>query len=297
MAIVSIDRHWIGQVARRETNGAQTITTRYQVICDAIETDTDLQILEDSRIPTTGDSITLRGITYYVQSIATEPPDDNNRIIWHVTVDWTDTLNGGGDLDQPPGGQKPNPVDDDPTEDFDSGDGVKFVNRDIDGKLITNTAGDPPEPKQVFDPHPVVNYGRNEASFTWATARKYVNHVNKTVWNGAPVGTVLCRRIRAQKRWRSSIPYWSVTYQFEFSEDGWQYKLTSLGLRELVSSTSGGTTTTTLTPIYVNGEPTQEPMPLDFQGQYTPSADVADTTEWKVVREEDFGPLNITLAT
>jgi hypothetical protein len=302
--ISAIDPVWFGTAVRNDRNGAKTFRVRYRVtlettsvVQNGIDLEQGLAILEDPRLPADDASITLRGTTYYVSSRDVEPPDETNRVIWFVAIEYTDTLdNGDGDLDQPPGNNNPNPTDDTPYWEFDSGDGTKFTNRDIDGNLITNTAGDPPEPIAVFDPHPVVNFHRNEASFTWATTRQYTAKVNSSTWNGAPAKTVLCRKIRATQRWRNGIPYYAVVYQFEFKdlEEGWQHLLSSLGYRQKVESTGDGETSTELVPIYVNGEPTQEPMPLDLNGKLCPPG-YEDETEWKVYKSVDFNPLNIIL--
>lgn len=296
---------WFGTAARNERNGAKTFRVRYRVTLDStsvvqngIDLEQGLAILEDSRLPADDASITIRGTEYFVSSRDVEPPDESNRIVWFVSVEYTDTLDNGGDgdLDQPPGNNNPNPMDDQPYWEFDSGDGTRFTNRDVDGNLIVNTAGDPPEPIQIFEPRPVIMFHRNEASFTWAMSRQYGCKVNSSTWNGAPPKTVLCRKIRAIPRWRNGIPYYALTYQFEFRDlpEGWQHMLTSLGLREKVTTTEGGTTTSELMPIYVNGEPTQEPMPLDNDGSACPPG-YEDETEWKVYKDVDFGPLNIIL--
>lgn len=307
MAITDVNRIWVGQKTRAELNGAQTLGFRYRVICDSIEEDTDLQILEDARIPSRGKQFTLRGTDYWVQSVETESPEDNNRIVWHVNVELTDTLDGsGGDLDSPPGGNKPNPMDDAPIFNFGSGDGTKFIRKDIKGNLIVNTAGDPPDPIQVFRPRPVVTFNRNEPLVTWSKVRQFVGKVNKNAWNGAPAGSVLCRSIVAQQRWRNEIPYYATAYQFEFDDtDGWQLKLVSTGYRELVQSTGGnGNVTKTIAPILVNGEPTQEPMALTAAGRAIQNQFLVEggrvqpaVTDWQVIEEVDFGPLNIILPT
>ncbi len=299
MAITAVDLHWVGTAARREMNGPQTLRMRYKVQLDQFEADQQLKILDDARIPAQGDQIALRGVTYYVSSVEVEPPDDSNRILWFVTTELTDTPNsGGGDLDQPPGNNNPNPADDTPYWDFDSGDGVKYVRTDVDGNLIVLSNKRPPDPVQIFEPRPVVTFHRNELSFTYATQRQYMGKVNSSAWNGAPAKSVLCRKIRAVQRWRNGVPFYQVSYQFEFRDEpqGWQFRLVSMDIYELITTVAeDGTRTEELKPIYTdNGEPIQEPQLLDSGGETCPPG-YEDETDWKVYKEVDFGPLNITL--
>lgn len=197
------------------------------------------------------------------------------------------------------------------------------MERDVDGRLVANTAGDP------FDPPPTrpksyrtLTLTRNEISFDPVTTHLYENTVNSTTFLGFPPGYVLCKSITSRILYEAAARYFSTTYSFEMGvprfaasvaspyaavTDGifnpyapgtltttnvdvlgpWQLQILNTGYRELV----GGV----LVAIQENGQPVSKPALLDTDGTQLA---VGGDPVWLVFRKYpsvDFTPLSLVL--
>lgn len=306
MAITSFNRYWVGTSAEAAFGQSLGLTMRYLVISDNGETDDVLTVLDDFRCPVRGTEVNIRGQLWYVNRVSVESPDESNRIKFFVTAELLDQLpsDASDSIDSPPGGAKQNPIDDEPIIEFDSGSMFKPIDKDADGKLIANSAGDMYEPRmKKFVASPTVSVTINQITSPWAVARQYVGKTNTSTWNGAPQDTIMLRSLRARYRVRNKIPFWQCTYTFEEREDTWKEELLDAGKNELATSlsvTADNTSTTVKQPISIGGFPTQEDQPLNGQGQYLTPQQIKDGTElvfntFRPQGRENFDNLNITL--
>lgn len=308
MAITSFDRIWIGTSAESAFGQSLGLTMRYRVISDDGEGDDVLTVLSDPRCPVRGNSVTIRGQTWYVNRVNVEAPDESNRIVYTVTSELLDQLpsDASDSIDSPPGGSKPNPVDDEPVIEFDSGSMFKPVDKDEDGKLIANSAGDRFEPRlKKFLASPTVSVTINQLTNPWAITREYVGRTNQNTWNGAPAETVLLRSLRGRYRVRNAIGYWQCTYTFEFRESKWTEELWDAGKNQIAirqAVTADNANERIKEPITIGGFPTQEDQPLNGQGQYLTPDQLANGEEFRFLTfrlqgRANFDNLNITLPT
>lgn len=303
MAITSFDRIWVGTSAEAAFGQSLGLTMRYRVISDDGEMDDVLTVLSDPRCPVRGNSVTIRGQQWYVNRVNVEPPDESNRIVYHVTSELLDQLpsDASDSFDSPPGGAKPNPTDDEPVIEFDSGSSFEPIDYDVvTGKDIANSAGDlfEPRPKR-FVAAPTVTVTINQLTNPWPVCREYVGTVNDKEWNGAEEKTVMLRSLRARFRVRNGIQFWQCTYTFEFKKYGWRISLADVGKNQLVERDG----VTYKEPISIGGYPTQEDQLLDGKGSYlTPDALKAEgkfgqarRRIFDIQKPANFDNLNITL--
>jgi len=306
MAITSFNRYWVGTSAEAAFGQSLGLTMRYLVVSDNGETDDVLTVLNDFRCPVRGAEVNIRGQLWYVNRVNVESPDESNRVRFYVTAELLDQLpNDASDsIDSPPGGAKPNPVDDEPVIEFDSGSMLKPIDKDADGKRIANSAGDMYEPRiKKFEASPVVSVTINQITSPWAVTRQYVGMTNQNTWNGAPADTVMLRSLRGRYRVRNGIPFWQCTYTFEYRADTWKEELLDAGKNQIVtrqSVTADNTNETVKEPISIGGFPTQEDQPLDGQGGYLTPQQIKDGAafvfnSFRPQGRENFDNLNITL--
>lgn len=179
------------------------------------------------------------------------------------------------------------------------------VERDRLGNLIKNSAGDPFNPTiSKDDSRQILSITRNEAAPPMGFPRNSVNSVSVTI---PGVGTFPPRTLKsmtpqATLQWHQNVPgfaYWKVTYQFEVNDRavyqsdgetligvGWDAAVLDAGFRRLEPGDPS-----TRRVIEVDGEPAQDPVPLDGSGQpLDPDAD-PHWLAFRVYQEVDHGAL------
>ena len=114
--------------------------------------------------------------------------------------------------------------------------------KDVDGKLIQNTAGESiayEGPVVV----PILTITRFQAVFDPLTIVNYCNHVNTTTFWGVPPGSALCSGISDAQESINDVNYRKVTYTFKvridpetgtLRSDAWQLELLNEGQMELI---------------------------------------------------------------
>jgi len=106
------------------------------------------------------------------------------------------------------------------------------IDTDIDGKPITNSAGESFDPPITTDVHDLLlRIQRNEAAFNPVAANNYKNAVNSDWFWGFGPGLVKCVQFTARTALKGQLWYWQVRYAFQIRQDGWQRRIRDEGYR------------------------------------------------------------------
>jgi hypothetical protein len=112
------------------------------------------------------------------------------------------------------------------------------------GWPVQNTAGAPfDEDPTVEEYHQTLTVVRNEMTFDPDEAESYINHTNLTKWfpggKLALPGEALCTEFRGERSHQKRIPFWIVTYAFEFAHE-WDIIIPDKGPYAAPNSPGGG---------------------------------------------------------
>lgn len=121
------------------------------------------------------------------------------------------------------------------------------VFKDFDGRVITNSAGDPLEDlqkeyaehrltlTQYYETHNQPNPGAELGVKSWSeAARFYTNTLNHALWNGGERGTWKCQGCSAKLSEEEGEYFWEVSWEFAYRADGWQLSVWDVGFHQLV---------------------------------------------------------------
>ena len=114
-------------------------------------------------------------------------------------------------------------------------DTVKFqraLEKDLTGRCIRNSAGDPFDPPlEVDDSRPTLTIERNEASFNNVVFLAYQDAVNNDVFFGFNPGCAKVDKIGVKEQFEKNQLFYRVTYVFHFRYDGWRLRPLDRGYR------------------------------------------------------------------
>lgn len=189
-----------------------------------------------------------------------------------------------------------NPLDDPAVITFDDEQYQKPITKDLDGKAIVNTAGDP------YDPPPMIDDGRISVTITknlpdiptwWLSYKDVVNSDTFTV-RGLSVSPRLAkiqRRSISDWKYRNDIRYLEVSLTIHLDEDGWNVKPLNAGFRRKFN----GDERELITMTNENGETEYPPapVPLDASGIeiVDPTPDNVIYGDHKAYKEKPFSVL------
>jgi len=106
------------------------------------------------------------------------------------------------------------------------------IDTDIDGKPITNSAGESYDPPMTDDKHDLLlRIQRNEAAYYPLIADNYKNAVNSDYFWGFEPGKVKCIQFTAKTAISGQFWYWQVRYAFQMRKDDWQRRIRDEGYR------------------------------------------------------------------
>lgn len=224
----------------------------------------------------------------FCNSVEVSEADDGTGLVWDVKVEY-------GVVDWQAFG--PNPVEWPLKVSVSTVERELPVDFDRDGDPIRNSArqrfGDP-----VTVPYsdPVITCVRNEAvgDFSLTLAHDLTNTINGATWNGFAAGVVLCRSITTSEEQydtNSETWYYKVTYVFETNRFGWRKKVLDQGYCELAGSPAK------LKRILDSeGQPIDEPAPLDGAGGKLEPDDTPVVLEFDIYESADFSVFNLDFA-
>lgn len=247
-------------------------------------------------------------------SIQSEQESEDDWASWIITCKYSTELPAGGKFDYGnPGSDGSggdgenvanNPEFEPPEIDWDFETDTKVVTRDLDGKPIVNSAGQPFDPPLSFDQaYAVLTFTRNQVFFNRQMATDFSFAVNKTTFLGAPPGAAQCMPPRAKRVFKGSISYWRVTWRVRFSRPDtvtvlgvpvvdlatWQPRILDIGTMQKVLFDS------VQVPIWRGGQPVPGPIMLDGDGHPAPLNEDGTITptylDFRIFVEQEFAEL------
>lgn len=142
------------------------------------------------------------------------------------------------------------------------------VDVDVDGKAITNSAGqpfDPPLSEEFLDP--LLTIVKNEIRDDLALRIKYAMAINSDAFYGGAPGEVRCNGIEAEQLRDWFNVWWRKTYTFQFRSGGekaWQRRVLDQGCKKLVTDAAGVQTLAAI--LDADGREITSPVKLDGKG-------------------------------
>ena len=171
------------------------------------------------------------------------------------------------------------------------------IDRDINGKAITNSAGETPDPAMTEEVHDLVlRIGRNEDHYDPLLAHAYSGAINSDWFFGFKPGFVKCAFIKAPRARAADLIYYRVQYELHFRlrpaipgvpEIGWVRRFLDEGLR---TRAADGTVT-----VIKDSEGNQLSQPSLLNGFGQLLADGADAVflQYQTRRQLPFSVLNL----
>jgi hypothetical protein len=276
----------------------QSETRVYVVECSA-KTDTPTTARKASGVPQVGDAHPSISTMKCISNSAKYEEDSVNPWVFEVTANFEtpDPADDGTDNADP---------DDDDVEFSCSGVEIQYpIYRDIQGKLVQNSAGD------AFDPVPnglsydeEITITKSQTSLNPVTIASYRGAVNSssftvTMQDGTSrtFEAKSCRMgaISYTLQSRNGVQYWRVTYPIMYRKpttdnenEPWAIWLLDEGLREKDG--------TTVKPIKIGGKDATSPVKLDGAGAVlaNQSAGNGELLKFYDYNELDFGTLSLT---
>jgi len=156
---------------------------------------------------------------------------------------------------------------------------AEAIDRDIDGKVITNSAGesfDPPITKDIHDLN--LRIVREQDDFNQSQAAEYMGAINSDSFMGFDEGQVMCTAYNGRRVYRDDGSYyWQVTYEFQFRNDeiigegiiGWKRRILDQGYRENWGKKEDGSPDLR-NILDENGQKVSEPVLLNKYGRKLP---------------------------
>lgn len=162
---------------------------------------------------------------------------------YKVTCYYSGNISGGESDDPYSDGESSiDPLNQPPVIEWTFAESNEPIDRDIAGKIITNSAG------ETFDPTPaktvhdlVLRYTRNKLVYSAWQAFQYIGSLNSDDFLGFGPGLVKCTVFNGQKIYNDEYGnYWRVTHEFQFRKDyiegegyiGWKRRISDQGYRE-----------------------------------------------------------------
>lgn len=171
----------------------------------------------------------------------------------------------------------------------------KVCDKDIKGKAVCNSAGDPfSNPITCDMGRPILNITQNETNFDAGTACGYVDTVNSSSFQGCPARTVKCVNIGGQRVYDQQYGfYWKVSYEFAFRPETWDKKILDAGFRVSVGDGKITTQNLGLKQITQKGIPISTPALLDGGGGLGNAAN----PQWKTYEVYEKQPFSFNFRT
>lgn len=155
------------------------------------------------------------------------------------------------------------------------------ITRDMRGKPMVNSVGDPFDPPMKRDDsRGVLTLVRNEPRFNAQYVQTFKDTCNQDIFLMIyKANTVKCADVTAEREYQADWGYyWVVTYQFEIREsitlddgtvvaDGWNELVLNKGLHEWDTTGPSGSKTN----ILIGSAPVTTPVPINADGFYDPA--------------------------
>ena len=259
----------------------RTHTLTFRVETDTIADDSQSVLLSPSVVHML--DVHANDLAARATSVTASQRGENGRL-WTVTANYT--------TDAPTTQDDEDPLNQPRKVSWSSGSVSVVAERDRDGKVIVNSAGDPFDPPiEIERPHAILVVSRNEASFSGTTIIQYKQKVNSAPFSIGGVGEIICSDINATTDEQNGIEFWNVTYKFEYAPEGWQPEILEQGLRQITATGSYETCKDD------EGNDVTTPVLLNSAGKQILARDGTSSTftKWNVYEEIDFNQLGLNV--
>ncbi len=161
--------------------------------------------------------------------------------------------------------------------------------KDLNGKMIANTVGDPIGGIEQERSVEIIRFSRNEPRRDYARDRAFRYSTNLNSYSGAPKDTLKMRSIKSKPMYRNGIAFWRYTYEMAYREDKWQPSILNAGMYQLVSGSR-------VPCVDRYNEPVSDVVPLTNAGvQVAQSAlpNAAVFNDFVTLQRTDFAALGL----
>lgn len=234
MAIVSCneisDRSYTGELEKAQRKYTRT----FRVVTDSVD-DSVLTVTGAACIPVLG--------TAYITAQEADAgalmkridakPESGDPLVWLVSCDY--------DTEVPdPDDQEESPTARPAKYKFGFEKVAVAIQQDLDGRSVTNSAGQPFLPPQEIEvTRPTISIELNKATFSYAFISNIMDCVNSVTWNGFPVGTVKVDSVEANSEHENNETFWKLNWQLSVNWEGWiPTKILDAGFYEIAPGTS-----------------------------------------------------------
>lgn len=292
MSVLRISEKWDGRGG--ESGGiTDTRSTRSFLVITSSRYDDEFTIAASGLLPTQFSShphfafLTARRTRYNQRS-------EHSRV-WDVEVEYSSEPLSQREQEEAQQ-QSPNPLARAPQVRWASQQYAKAIHKDLDGKALVNSAGDPFDPPVEVDRSRwVVTISKNVSSVP-PVILTYSDSINDNPFTIGGV-TVEAKKAKlmaleiSELQVENDIQFYVFTYAMEFRKEGWTLEVLDQGLRQKDPNDA-----TLRIRIQDDGDPAQDvqsPWPLDGSGGKLadPKFDTVKFLEFRAYEERDFSIL------
>lgn len=287
-----------------DKDGYVTYTSRYSAHTDS-RSDGGKTVLAHASVPARTSTYAISGgeadtsAACISRQATTRTPEESLKL-WNVTI--VHSNNPASSSNKDPEDPPENPWDEPPTVDCYVVKQKKAVLKDITGRIIASSAGEPYDPVQERDDTKyMIRSVRNQQTVPnlvfFAT---YRDAINSDTFAGCPAFTVKVETPGIfTRRWHKGTKYYTVTWEFSIDEDTFKLKLLDYGMYKVFGGTPlpGGLGITGGELKVMNdlaGNPLSAPRLLDGIGKVLPMGDdPVELPPFKIYQERAFGALGL----
>lgn len=288
-----------------DKDGYVTYTSRYEVHTN-LRTDGGQTVLAYASVPTRTSTYAIPGgeadtsAACISRKATTRTPDESLKL-WSVTI--VHSNNPASSSTKDPEDPPENPWDEPPTVDCYVVKQKKAILKDLTGRIIASSAGEPYDPVQERDDTKyMLRSVRNQQTVpdlvTFAT---YRDAINTDVFAGCPAFTVKVETPGIfTRRWHKGVKYYTVTWEFSIDEQTFKLKLLDYGMYKVFGGTplpgGLGVTGGELKVMKdLAGQPLSAPRLLDGAGGVLPIGDdPVELRPFEIYPLKAFGALGLT---
>ena len=300
MAISTVLEIWEGRQHALDAKGVRSYTRIFRVRTDT-KTDDAALVRKATGLPAIGDSFGAGDSEALVTRVSPQQNPEDPRV-WIVSIEYSSDPGGNQAFDDE------NPFLRAPIESLRFDRFSLPFDKDINGKAVVNSVGDRfvPAPEREVS-RLVLSITRNESSFAYSTATKFVDTVNSSGFRTVPPGDARMIAISANQRFESGTSFFEVTYEIAFQrgfigpdgkrKGGWTIDVQDSGFRVKDPSQPDGYRALLVPVKYADGSISEEipsnAPPLDGEGKQVPQGGKLFFINFTPYPSEDFNSLNL----
>lgn len=280
MPVVSVEEKAVAKDGSERRRGNETEVNRNRTLVVVVSSvdDDETTILRHNKVPRLGTSLSLGKSRDNRVFLLSQVPKQISPLGWEVALTYSTLSGSGGDpiVGADPFSRAPEVV-------WGSTSRLWYPpdQKDADGKLIANSAGDPFIPTLPFEVNDLtLSVSRAEAGLNLVGIAETLGKINVQDWAGFGKEKVKFSGFSATEQWHQGQPYEWVSYSFLIRAMGWGVRMLDKGKRfhsagtvanplgPLVAATDDNGVVTGGEVLLAGGKlksPTLAPQLLDFQ--------------------------------